>query len=380
MIYGNQLLYAILPVIFAGLFNAWKAGLLIGLLNLIQGLILNPTAGNLSDKIGCKPIMLMATISAFFAGIFWIMVPLSSIYTVLLFGILLFSSYTLKNLTETYLLRVTPKDEGGIVFGLGENIYAIAFFAVTLSIPFFIKFTNGHKLGIILTVCALLTFIFILLLKNDKKFKYLAANRAIKIINPFQTIKNGLHFIKKNQYFPLLIVADVVFESIFYGTIWFVFPLHLLKNNSANLMDGLILGIYEVVTILFAGYIGHLADKYNWKKIAILGWLSIALGVIAMPFYSWPIWLIIVGFIIAFGNNLAAFSAFHALAKYNIDHKEDGAFIAFKYMVSDVLYALTPALVGILYFNFGFSVSLITPVIAGLTLSALIIKFVKKLK
>lgn len=380
MIYGNQLMYALLPIFFAGLFNEWKAGLIIGLFNLIQGLILNPTAGNLADKIGCKPVMLFGPTAAILAGIFWMFVPLASAYTIAIFGLLLFSSYTLRNLTETYLLRTSQKTEGGMIFGLAENAYAVAFFIVTLSIPFFTSFVSSKIPGLLLASCAFVALLLILIIPNDSQHRHLNAKKYISSLNPWLTIKNGWHFIKKNDFFPLMTLANTTFESTFYGTIWFVFPIHLLKNQPENLTSGLILGIYEIVTICLAGYVGRMADKYNWKMISKLGWLSIAIGVICLPFYSWPVWLIIVGFIIAFGNNLTAFSAFHVLEKHDIDHREDGAFIALKFMLSDSLYALTPAIVGILYFNFGFTISLLLPALVGIFLAALTTRFIKKLK
>ncbi len=379
MIYGNQLMYALLPIFFAGLFNEWKAGLIIGLFNLIQGLLLNPTAGNLADKIGCKPVMLFGPVAAILAGIFWMFIPLASVYTIAIFGLLLFSSYTLRNLTETYLLRTSQKTEGGTIFGLTENAYAVAFFIVTLSIPFFTSFVNSRIPGLLLSSCALIALILTIIIPNDTQHKHLNAKRYISSLNPFLTIKNGWHFIKTNHFYPLMTLANITFESTFYGTIWFVFPIHLLKNQPENLTSGLILGIYEIVTICLAGYIGHMADKHDWKTISKLGWLSIATGVLCLPFYSWPIWLIIVGFIIAFGNNLTAFSALHVLEKYDIDHREDGAFIALKFMWSDTLYAITPAIVGILYFKFGFAISLLLPAIVGIFLAIMTARFAKKL-
>jgi len=378
MILGNQLLYALLPVIFAGFFNEWKAGLIIGLFNFIQGIFLNPGAGNLSDKVGCKPIMISASISALLAGIFWIFVPLSNVYIIFIFGLLLFASYIFKNLTETYLLRTSNKQEGGVMFGIGENVNAIAFFVVTLCIPFFVKLINTPRPGLVLSLCAAVALLITLLVPNDRHEKQTTTGQTISLLNPIKTIKNGIHFIRKNKNFPLLTIAYIIFEAVFYGTIWFVFPLHLLKNGQNGLWDGLVLGIYEIVTILIAGYIGYLADKHNWKKILKIGWFVIALGVIFLPFYSWPWWLILIGIIIAFGNNLAAFSALHALEKYDIDHKEDGEFIAFKYMISDLLYALTPMLVGVLYFKFGFSISLLLPTTVGILLTILVMRFLKK--
>jgi len=118
------------------------------------------------------------------------------------------------------------------------------------------------------------------------------------------------------------------------------------------------MGIYDLVTMLLAGLCGYIADRYNWKFIHGLGWFLIAIGSVLLPNVSLSVGLILAGFIIALGNNLSAFAANHILTKHDIDHREDGSFMALTTMVRSLGYVVAPIVTGYLYYNFGFFVAL----------------------
>jgi MFS family permease len=142
------------------------------------------------------------------------------------------------------------------------------------------------------------------------------------------------------------------------STIWFVIPLQIAKLGGGA-QAGLGLGIYELVTIFFAGMAGFLADTYNWRLSNTLGWILIAGGGIALAAFPTLTGLIISGSVIAIGNNLAHYASAHALETYDKDHREDGSFMAFGNMLENLGWGFSPLLVGYLYAKFGFDTSLL---------------------
>lgn len=381
VVYSGSVLYAILPVLYAAKYNEWLAGLIVGGFNILQAFFLNPIFGNLSDRYGSRRVMMASTLCGSIAALTWLLIPF--LHTSILFvsTLFLFGGYTLRGVSEAYFLRTSEKNEGGFIFGLSENVYALSYFLVTLSIPYFLITKHQYYAGIILLFCSLTGYLFIAHLPEEKKDKKMRKSlKDVFALNPLAAIKRGMHFVRVNHYAPVPAIAIGFFESIFFGTIWFVFPLHLQQIGTERFSDGLILGIYEVVTIFAAAYIGYLADKHDWRKLFFLGWGFITIGVMALPFFDWPMWLIIVGLIIAFGDNMAAFSGLHLLEATDDDHAEDGAFVAFRYLFSDVGYAIAPIIAGFLYYSFGFRIGLTFASFVGLVLGTTMIWFVAKKK
>lgn len=354
--YITALIYAVLPILIVRLYNEWIAGLFLGIFNLLMAFIFNPIVGNFADRFGSKYMLVFYKIFMIFGALILLFFKMN-IYTLIIFSTILFIAYSLR-INETYILRVTKKDEGGLMFGLSENIYSISYFLATLSIPYFTITGNYTLAAKLMLIFAIFNLILVLRIKNDLKYVNKKKESILKSLNPILSLKNAIHFIKMNNNYPIMAIAASIFQGIFYGTIWFIFPVHLANINYSGIEGGLQLGIYELVTIFLAGYSGYLADKYNWKYFHSLGWVLILIGVILMPVYSFPSGLIIIGLIIGIGNNFSFFSAEHVLEAKDIDHKEDGAFMAVNKMSLDASYAISPIIAGFLYNLYGFSISL----------------------
>ncbi|EKD24482.1 MAG: hypothetical protein ACD_81C00004G0002 [uncultured bacterium] len=355
--FGSATIYGVLPVVIAVIYGEWYTGVIISVLCLIEALLIDPIGGNLADKIGGRKTVMIGLASGVLAGLVWITFSLHNPVALTAFALLLFIGYGFRDSSETYILRTTKKDEGGMAFGLYGNISSLAIFFATVTLPFFVIAGNEVFAAWILIFVYGASFTMLSLLPDDITASKIQSRVLLKSINPIPAIKNGLWFIKENKNYPLLLIGATFFEGMFYGTIWFVFPLHLAKIGLSG-GGGLQLGVYDLVTAFFAGYAGYLADKYNWKHTHSLGWLFIIVGLIALPFYGWPVWLIIVGFIIGIGNNLAYYSAAHALEANDIDHREDGEFVGLKSIVSSLGYAIAPLIAGFLYSQYGFKMSL----------------------
>jgi len=357
--FGTATIYGVLPVVIAVLYGEWYAGAIISALCLVEALLINPIGGNLSDRIGSRKTVMIGLASGFLAGLVWILFSLNNPFVLVLFTTLLFIGYGFRDSSETYILRITKKDEGGMAFGLYGNISSLAIFLATVTLPFFV--IAGHEVFAAWALMAVygISFTILSFLPDDIAARQLERSSLLHSMNPIPAIKNGIRFIKENKNYPLLLIGATLFEGVFYGTIWFVFPLHIAKIGLSGGGGGLQLGVYDLVTALFAGYAGYLADKYNWRHTHSLGWIFVIAGLIALPFYGWPTWLIIVGFIIAIGNNLSYYSAAHALEANDIDHREDGEFVGLKSIVSSLGYAIAPLIAGFMYSTYGFKPALI---------------------
>lgn len=354
--YAGSLVYAVLPVVIAATHGEWYAGVLISICNLFQAFLIDPIAGSLSDKIGSRRVLILGFIFGIIAGSIWLIYPINNNFVLFFFSFFLFLCYGFRGTTESYILKIAKKNEGGMLFGLFGNSSSMAIFLATSTLPFFV--IAGKEILAAWTMIVIFSFSLLILfflpndLVSDSK-----SEKMWSVLNPWPAIKNGINFVKINNHYPTLALGATLFEGIFYGTIWLIFPLQMSKYGLSG-ENGLHLGVYDLVTAFFAGYAGYLADKYNWRHIHSLGWIFVILGLIALPFYDWPTWLIIIGFIIAIGNNLSYYSAAHALEANDIDHMEDGSFVGIKSIISSLGYSIAPLIAGFIYVRYGFKTSL----------------------
>lgn len=354
--YATAILYALLAVLIAEHSNEAVAGMAFSLFALFELLITDPLGGALADRFGARSTLYIHAIISCLTGIILFLFP-QTLGTALLVGFALFTCFGLRTI-GVYLLRITNRNEGGFVFGLSESVISLAYFLSTMSIPFFSHSGRTSWVAIILMLASVAYFIVIMRLPDDRKNKLPLGKRKGYAFNPIDTIKHGLHFVRVNHHIPIMPLAAYFFEGIFYSTIWFVFPLRFSKLETSG-FAGLELGIYDLVTIFFAGVCGYLADRYNWKIVNTIGWFFVLIGVTLLPAASVSVSLILAGLVIAVGNNLSYFSAEHALTKYDIDHREDGSFMALMTMLRSLGYVVSPMIAGFLYHRFNFSVALI---------------------
>ena len=269
---------------------------------------------------------------------------------------------------------MSRRNEGGFIFGIAENLYAFANFIAALAIPFFIVTSMHRSAALVMLVTSFFSCLVTLKLPNDKKrsFNFLKKRRTPRGIA--EAMRAGWHFVRKNKFYPLLTLGGATFEGIFYGTIWFVIPLQI-ASRTPSLIGGLELGIYEIMTVALAGYSGYLADRYDWRTIHTVGWVMAMVGTFALIFSPAVWWLVMIGGIIAIGNNFFAFAASHALEAHDIDHREDGSFIGIRNFATDIGYAIGPIIAGVLYAFYGFAASLSFAVIATSILGCAMIWF-----
>lgn len=376
---ASPIVYALVPVLVAVDHGEWVAGILIAAANIFEAVLIEPIAGMFADRHGSKPAVILGNILMGTAALVWLFFSIESMIVLSIFTLLLFSSYGFRNASETYVLRMSSKREGGLIFGITENIYAIAYFLSSILIPFFVIAENQILAAWLLLASSVFCFLGVMRIPNDiAPSRQRKKIRLTDMLKPWAAVRRAFYFLRKSNYYPVMAIGSAVFEGLFYGAIWFVFPLHIAQESTGLFEGGLQLGIYEVVTILMAGYTGYLADKYNWRHIHSLGWFVMALGVILLPFSNYPLWLILIGLIIAIGNNLFVFAADHALELYDGDHSADGSFLSLKQIALDTGYAISPLMVGFLYSAYGFTVSLSSISVLCVILAAMMIRITYK--
>lgn len=352
--FATSVAYEVLPIVIAVSYGSWKSGAIIAAFSATSAFLGDPLAGNLSDRIGAKRTIIMGCLLLAGAGLLWLLVPLSHPLALAAFGLLLFFGYSLRDEISVYLLRMSGQHEGGLVFGVAENLFAVATFLATLCLPYFAVTGREPLAAALLLVLGAVGAAVLAFLPGDPHEE--RAQRG-STFSPLTTVRRGMHFIRMNGGYPLLSLGGSAFEGIFYGVLWFVIPVALLEEGGGTLA-GLSLGIYEIVTILLAGYVGYLADRYDWRKIFMVGWALVGVGTVALAAGDGLAWLIGVGAAVAVGNNLFGFAASHALEEYDADHREDGAFAGIDAFVSDACYAIGPLVAGAVYYAWGFQATL----------------------
>ena len=354
--YATTAVWGILPAVIAFSYGEWVAGIFFGVFNLFQAFVGDPLAGSFADRWGSKPVVLVGHALVAASGIFWFAFPLTNIPALLFFGILFFLSFSCRDESAAYLLRTGGKEEGGLIFGVAENIYAMANFLASLSLPFLVLAGHESIAAAVMIATSLCGAVMLARIPNDRGRR--SQKRWTEALNFIGAIRDGLRFVKSNHLYPLLALGSAAFEGLFYGVLWFAIPLEIVGGGSFSIVEGLELGIYEIVTVFFAGYAGYLADRYHWRAVHLLGWVLAAVGAIGLLWSPgvWP--LVIAGALIGIGNNFFAFAASHALEAHDIDHRRDGAFVGLSNMVSDLGYAVGPLVAGILYSTAGFGGSI----------------------
>ncbi len=82
--FAGGLVYGLLPAYLMFFMGETGAGFYMGLFNFIAAFLINPIAGLLSDRIGSKKVLILATLFLFIAGLIWIFLPITLPLTIML--------------------------------------------------------------------------------------------------------------------------------------------------------------------------------------------------------------------------------------------------------------------------------------------------------
>ena len=166
---ATTIVYGVLPILVATSYGDWQSGLFFGAMNFLQAFIGDPLAGILADRWGSKPIVIAGYGFVAAAAVLWFFMPLDTFIALTVFSLLIFASFSFRDESDAYLLRMSRRNEGGFIFGIAENLYAFANFIAALAIPFFIVTSMHRSAALVMLVTSFFSCLVTLKLPNDKK-------------------------------------------------------------------------------------------------------------------------------------------------------------------------------------------------------------------
>ncbi|USN54630.1 MAG: hypothetical protein H6765_09090 [Candidatus Peribacteria bacterium] len=117
-----------------------------------------------------------------------------------------------------------------------ESIIAVGGFLATLIFPYLE--TYAYPAFPIAIIGSMLLLLYTLKIVPADPVKKNVDHE--NIFNIRHNIQKSRHFIKVNKGYPLFFLSVMLFEGIFYATVWFLFPLHLIHDSAgAGLLEGL---------------------------------------------------------------------------------------------------------------------------------------------
>lgn len=155
------------------------------------------------------------------------------------------------------------KDEEIKIDYIGSLIWFVAIILLIYGITFLNEFIG--------LVCFLLSFIFIaIFIIYELRIDYPLYN--------FKLLKNKVYF--KDNYSAMM--GAFIFDGFF-----FVFPLYFqyvgLLNSSQT---GLIMGFFGIILLIFTLISGKLSEKYNIRKLIIIGTLIMIISSLLLIFFE----------------------------------------------------------------------------------------------
>jgi predicted MFS family arabinose efflux permease len=261
---------------------------------------------------------------------------------------------------EAYVTHTSDKNSGGKNFGIFQAIAGVGIFWATMIYPM-IK-SVVYPIVPLATIGAMaVLFLCTFFVTPDTLHHQEHPKKSINQIYAalFETLKKWWHFVKVNQYYPVFYMSYAFFRWFVYTALLFLIPLHLMNVKSGNVIDGLPIGIYELLVIFFGWICGYFADKVDRRTYNILGWGLIVLGFLGMIRWHDTTGLVILGFIAGMGRNIMYAASTHILEEKDIDHKEDTDFTALERSILKVGSVIAPLILGPVYQYGGFQMGII---------------------
>jgi len=352
--FASTVIFGILAVMVVRLgYSPAFAGLFMALPQAGQMIFTDALGGNLADSLGAKRTIQLGMV-CFFLGLIGFAIAGYNIVGLSIFALFYFATTSLR-VTSTYVMRTIGADEGGAIFGLRDSFVGLMSFVATLTFGFFL---DESRLLLIFWVAAGLAAANLLatfFARDDLECEQAEKFAWKKVLNPLSTVRHGMHFIRENEYYPLLLVFYEAFNSAFYAGVWFLFPLYFASMEDGSFIDGLPLGIYEIVTVVLSGVVGVIADRRGWFSLGFFGSILLVVSLLLLPIFGenfW--WLVAVGGVITVWDVTICGAFNHVVEEHDVDHAEDGSFQAFRSMFSNIFFTFVPITIGWVYGAFGF--------------------------
>lgn len=346
----GYLFLALLPVMLSFYFGGEQtAGILMSLFTAVQVFIFTPLGGKLMERYSLIGLFKFSLFIEMIGALLWFFLPGK-------WGIVCFALAVLFRMavlaTDPLILRLAEKEKGGFWFGLRDEISAFAVYAGLMIFPFFILPHSWEYFPLLILGIDIIMMGVIFQIRNQIPPR--AENKDTSSSDILSPLKKGLEFIKQNHNYPLFYVGSLVFEGLFYGGIWFLFPLYIVDTALLSSGSEYTLGIYELVTVFCALFCGIIADRFSWKRIEFFAWAITIVLAWAICFYTSVYFLILLGFFIGLANNFFSAAGYHALAEFNTDQKNEKSFTMLGRIIMNSGYMVSPLVCGVLYQSYGF--------------------------
>lgn len=313
----------------------------------IMQFIAAPFLGQLSDKYGRRPILLISllgtSVAALITGLAWTL-------PILFFG-RIFDGFTGGNIStaQAYIADVTSKENRakgmgliGAAFGLGF-VFGPAIGGILSKInahaPFFfvsaLAFSNATLLYFILPEPAK---------KSAEPSREFQRNRLVEI---FESLKNPKFGTLTAVYFFLVTAFSIMS---------YAFVLYTLERFGYRPeQNGYIFAFIGIIAVIFqGGLVGKLTRRFGENALTIAGCLLMAASFFAIP-YIYPdsgglLALLAVSAFLAIGNSMAT-PAVQSLVSKNSSEAEQGKSLGVVQSGASLARAIGPALGGVLLNN-----------------------------
>lgn len=313
----------------------------------IMQFIAAPFLGQLSDKYGRRPILLISlfgtSVAALITGLAWTL-------PILFFG-RIFDGFTGGNIStaQAYIADVTSKENRakgmgliGAAFGLGF-VFGPAIGGILSKInphaPFFfvsaLAFTNAVLLYFILPEPAK---------KSVEPAKEFRRNRLVELFNSLKNPKFGT------------LTAIYFFLVTAFSIMSYAFVLYTMERFGYEAeQNGYIFAFIGIIAVIFqGGLVGRLTKRFGENALTIAGCLLMAASLFSIPLI-YPtsgglVALLVVAAFLAIGNSMAT-PAVQSLVSKNSSEAEQGKSLGVVQSGASLARAIGPALGGVLLNN-----------------------------
>ena len=342
---GFGIVIPVLPFYAQGAFNATPrmVGILFASYSVMQ-LIFSPILGNLSDKYGRRPVLLISIIGT---GIGFLILGLARTITMLFIGRIL-DGITGGNIStaQAYMADITPKENRAKAMGM-------------IGAAFGLGFIFGPAIGGILSRWGIhVPFFFAAALCfANATLLYFRLPETLNANNPGQDrprqrrLKQAMSAMKQRKlafllviYFLFILAFSIMVSSFSFYTM-FRFGYDAQETGYLFAYVGLI------AVIIQGGLMGRLVKRFGEVPLVIIGALCFAISLFAVPFVGPAAGglgaLLVGGGVFSMGNSLAT-PALTSLASKSVGPEQQGIVLGVTQSTASLARAVGPSISALL--------------------------------
>lgn len=346
---GFGLVIPLLPF-YAATFQAGSTalGVLLTSFSIMQ-FIFAPIIGQLSDKVGRKPVLML---SILISAISFIIFAVSTSYLMLLLSRIVAGMATETAVAQAYMADITSEEER--TTGMGQIGAAFgAGFIIGPAIGGFLSVYGFKAPGY---MAAILTFINLL-------FVFLFLPESIRPLQKRQSVKDtkkGFFRLMKQFKKPVIgsVLSIVFIITLAFSTIPVIAPLLGIAFFNLSSVEMSYVFIYiGIVQVLLQGLIiGQLSTKMSEEALIAFGALFMMIGMFIMPLIPHIVNFLTTITMIAIGNGIISTSVPSFISKRTPDD-EQGSMLGFTQSVTSIARVPGPVFGGLIFEYIG----LVTP-------------------